>query len=62
MMNRNADGLGWLREMRRQIARECGSPKSMGDYFRGFRKQYEERIVRNTAFADAEELYGRKAA
>jgi len=61
-MMRNADGLGWLREIRRQIARECGSPKSMGDYFRSFRKQYEKRIVKNTAFADAEELSERKAA
>ncbi len=60
MMNRNADGLAWLRETRRQIARECGSPKSMGDYFRSFRKQYEKRMVKNTA--DAEESYGRKSA
>ncbi len=61
-MMKNPDGLGWLREIRIQIARECGSPKSMGDYFRSFRKQYEKRIVKNTAFADAEELYGRKPA
>lgn len=60
MMNKNADGLAWLRETRRQIAEECGNdPKLMGDYFRSFRKQYEERIVRDS---DTEILCERKAA
>ncbi len=63
MMNKNTDGLGWLREIRRQIAEECGNdPKSMGDYFRSFRKQYEKRIVKDSDFTDAEKLPERKSA
>ncbi len=43
MMNKDADGLGWLKEIRRQIAEECGKdPKLMGDYFRSFRRSVND--------------------
>jgi hypothetical protein len=47
-MNRDTDRLDWLREIRQEIVRRCGSdPKAMGDYFRNCQKQYQDRIITN---------------
>ena len=47
-MNKDIDGLDWLREIRRKMAADCHyDPKIMGDYYRRIQKQYEHRIVKN---------------
>ncbi len=48
-MNRDIDGLDWLREIRKKIANQCNNdPKIMGDYFRQIQKQYQDRILKNS--------------
>jgi len=40
-MNKDIDGLDWLREVRRKMAADCHyEPKMMGDYYRRIQKQY----------------------
>ena len=47
-MDKDIDGLDWLRVIRKKIAADCHyDPKIMGDYYRRIQKQYEHRIVRN---------------
>jgi len=47
-MNKDIDGLDWLREIRRKMAADCHyDPKIMGNYYRRIQKQYENRIVKN---------------
>jgi hypothetical protein len=47
-VNREIDGLEWLREVRKKMAANChNDPKMMGDYFRRIQKQYKESIIKN---------------
>jgi len=48
-VNKDIDGLDWLREIRKKIASQCqNDPKMMGDYFRHIQKQYQDRIIKNS--------------
>ena len=47
-MSKDDDRLDWLREIRKQIAKECNNdPKIMGEYFRTIQKQYGDRVLKN---------------
>lgn len=44
-MNKDSDGLDWLREIRKQIATECDNDiKALGDYYRDIQKEYETKM------------------
>jgi gluconate kinase len=60
-MSKDDDRLDWLREIRKQIAKECNNdPKVMGKYFRSIQKQYEDRVLKNFSTVNPEEILSEK--
>jgi gluconate kinase len=63
-MSKDEDRLDWLREIRKQIAKECNNdPKAMGKYFRKIQKQYENRVLKDFLPVNTDEILSeRKSA
>ncbi len=46
MMNKDIEGIDWLRKIRKKMADKYhNDPKIMGDYYRRIQKQYQHRII-----------------
>jgi hypothetical protein len=60
-MSKDDDRLDWLREIRKQIAKECkNDPKVMGKYFRDIQKQYENRVLKDFPTVNPGEILSKK--
>jgi gluconate kinase len=63
-MSKDEDRLDWLREIRKQIAKECNNdPNVMGKYYRNIQKQYENRVLKDFSIVNPGEMLSeRKSA
>ncbi len=60
-MSKDDDRLDWLREIRKQIAKECNNdPKVMGKYFRSIQKQYEDRLSKGFSTVTSNEMVSKR--